>query len=435
AEPQAHGECEAINVDADPEVIVIDDDDDDYSHVARDEDADIARAIELSLLHGAIDDDDDYSHIARDEDADIARAIELSLLHGAIDSGDEDSRTARDEDAGAVRAFKLSLSPAGNLPAQQDDDDDDDDDPYVEDEDLCRALKLSRWAARMKSRGAGPSRLEPSEESAPLKIRVTCEHLWKANPVRDSGSAIYRTTVTVPSSRGEEGDFFESDFTDEALAALKLTRKLLKRVLIWDDSRVHYLLAYPEEDDDPTDACFALEVKYSAKHRITFLMNTKIEELESHVELKEEERRRDEEHEWDSLNHVLARVEVRHYEKKGYCEGNMVVKVGDCRAPRRRWHIEHCMLSLRDFCENDLMVLGLADADLSVTDDGDYRPSGITMDTLLNAEPWTSDYDDQELKIVIRVHGSAVASPKRRRLTCDDQEKEDARANKRGKTA
>ncbi|EJD34046.1 hypothetical protein AURDEDRAFT_176891, partial [Auricularia subglabra TFB-10046 SS5] len=82
-------------------LIVIDDDDDDYSHVARDEDADIARAIELSLLHGAIDDDDDYSHIARDEDADIARAIELSLLHGAIDSGDEDSRTARDEDAGA----------------------------------------------------------------------------------------------------------------------------------------------------------------------------------------------------------------------------------------------------------------------------------------------------------------------------------------------
>ncbi|EJD41159.1 hypothetical protein AURDEDRAFT_169748 [Auricularia subglabra TFB-10046 SS5] len=424
AEPPAPGEREPIDVDADPEVIVIDEDDDDDagaregSHAARDDDEeqDIARTIALSLLPAAINDDEAWasedSHTARDDDEDMARAVELSLLPTRGETAPQDFF--------------------------------DDDDPYVEDEDLSRALRLSRWVARMKAaNGAGPSRSAgPDEESDTLQILVTCEHLWEENAVRDSGNAIYRTTVTIPASRGEEGDFFESDFTDKALTALRLNRKALKRVLVWDNSREHYLLAYPEEDDDPTDACFALEVKYSLKHRITFLMKTKVEELGAHVELKEEEKRHDEPCEWDSLRGLLIRVEAQHFEKKSQCQGKLVTRMADCYAQRRRFYPEDCVITLSDFCENDLMALELADADLSVADDGEYRYGRITMHTPLNTTP-ASKKDDHKLNLVIRVHGSKTAAPKRRRATSsggkqkgkeEEEEEEDGRDRKRHKT-
>ncbi|EJD36131.1 hypothetical protein AURDEDRAFT_174807 [Auricularia subglabra TFB-10046 SS5] len=415
AEEPARDAREIIDVDAGPEVIVIDDD----SHDSHNGDED---------SH-----DDEDSCASRADEDDIARAIRLSLL-----DADEDLRALRDEEEELAHAIRLSLLSAHSPAAQQDDDDDDDDDDlYVEDGDLSRALKLSRWVlACMPSNGAGPSRLQgKGGASDVIKVKVSCEHLWllssrahavassqqltafntQANAVRESGDAIYRTVVTVPASRGEQGEFFESDFTDAALADLRLNRKLLKKLRVWDDNFEKYLLAYPDEDDDPADPCFACEVKYSTERRMQFLTNTALEDLGDHLELTEEEQRRDERRDEDSLRPVLIRVEVHHYEKKGLCQGNMVIGLGDCYTRRRRFYLEDCMVSLNDLSEHDRKALDLDDVDLSVTDDGDYRPGGITMDTLLNAVPWTSDTDDHELKLILRVHGSPFACAKKRK--------------------
>ncbi|EJD35862.1 hypothetical protein AURDEDRAFT_175067, partial [Auricularia subglabra TFB-10046 SS5] len=365
-------EREIIDVDEEPEVIVIDDDE---PHI------------------------DEDSRAPRGEEADLARAIQLSLL-----TVDEESRALCGEEADIARAIQLSLLSMHAQAAQQDDEDDEDD-PYVEDGDLSRATKLSRWAAaRLQRDGAGPSRLA-DDESRTIRVRVSCEHLWEANAARESGDSIYRTVVTVPASRGEQGEFFESDLTDAALADLKLNRRLLKKVRVWDDNCEKYLL----------DPCFAWEVKYSMERRMQFVIVTAVEDLEDHVELTKEEKHRNERRDEDELRPVLVRVEVFHYEKKGYCQGELLIATGDCYVRRRRFYIEDCKVALSDLCENARMALDLEDTDVGIMDDGEYRPGGITMDTPLNAVPWTSDTDDHELKLVIRVHGSAAAYRKRRR--------------------
>ncbi|EJD32658.1 hypothetical protein AURDEDRAFT_178246, partial [Auricularia subglabra TFB-10046 SS5] len=92
----------------------------------------------------------------------------------------------------------------------------------------------------------------------------------------------------------------------------------------------------------------------------------------------------------------------------------LLIATGDCYVRRRRFYIEDCKVALSDLCENDRMALDLEDADVGVMDDGDDRHGGITMDTPLNAVPWTSATDAHELKLVIRVHGSAAAFGRRR---------------------
>ncbi|EJD33553.1 hypothetical protein AURDEDRAFT_177367 [Auricularia subglabra TFB-10046 SS5] len=314
-------------------------------------------------------------------------------------------------------------------------DDDSDDDAYGN----------VVMVARMPSPGPvpGPSRLSQQQQQQQptpvLRIQVTCEHEWEANAARESGSAVYTTHVTVPATRGDNGPFLESDLTAAALVALKLAPTMVKRLLIWDAPQLKSLLAFPGDHDDPYDGSFASAVKYNAKHRISFVLPTRQDEIHKHVELMLEEIYCDLDCDWFTLRDVLIAMEVQHH----HTAGRVQTVYADCYARRRRFHIEHCKVSLSDLRMTDLIALELVTADLSRVDDGAHRPHGITFDTLLEAVPFRSQFG-HELKLVVRVHGSKIRTPKRRKEIGgrddkdadgdDDTDLVEERASKRHKT-
>ncbi|EJD44716.1 hypothetical protein AURDEDRAFT_166202 [Auricularia subglabra TFB-10046 SS5] len=320
-----------------------------------------------------------------------------------------------------------------------------------EDEDACgQALAVARAPAQQgpSPEKAGPSRPKaglsrslPAPAPKVIKIDVGCEHTWEGNAARDSGVMEYRTVVTVPASRGiEGGEFMLSDFTPEALAALKLTRKLTRRLLIWHKGSLRYLLAFPGKKDDPADPKFSPTVKYNAKHRISFQLPNEQDEIERHVPLLSAEQYKGVNLDWHTLKAVLVHLEVIRF-AEGHCKGRMQTVYVDCKARHRRFDIEQCMVSLSDLGVETLVALDLLEADLSLVDDGtDRRPNGITLDTPLDARPYGTDYDKHELMLTIRVHGAKIAPPKRLRVARsadgEEGESEDAeRPSKRRKTA
>ncbi|EJD35681.1 hypothetical protein AURDEDRAFT_175259 [Auricularia subglabra TFB-10046 SS5] len=256
-----------------------------------------------------------------------------------------------------------------------------------DDEDACGAalavVRPPAWAGPSPEK-AGPSRSKAGSSSsvpapAPevIEIDVECDHVWEGNAARDSGIMGYRTTVTVPAARGSEGgDFLLSDLTPEALATLKLTRKLARRLLVWDASSLRYLLAFPGKKDDPNEARFASAVTYNAKHHITFALPTKQHEIANHVALLAVERYKHINMDWHTLKDVLVHLEVLRFEE-GFCKGRMESVYVDCLARRRRFDIEQCMVSLSDLGVEALVALDLLEADMHLVDDGtDRRPNG-----------------------------------------------------------
>ncbi|EJD35286.1 hypothetical protein AURDEDRAFT_175662 [Auricularia subglabra TFB-10046 SS5] len=302
---------------------------------------------------------------------------------------------------------------------------------------------------------AGPSRLEagpllslPAPEPEPkMKVRIMCDHVWEGNPARDSGIKTYKATVLIPASRADEGLFLLSDLTPAAMTELQLTQEMLPRLLVWDKDQMAYLLAFPTERDNPEDGSFAAEVRYNAKHRMNFRLLARQDEIGLHTELLAGERFKDVNIDWHTLKLVLILVEVIHY-SEGYCKGRSRTLTADCKARRRRFDVKQCTASLSDLGVEALIALELLNADLRFVDDGTYRPDGITFETPLETVPYRSAYDNHELKLTIRVHGSKIAPPKRLRLDLldddrvskgnggeeEEEEEEEGRTRKRRKT-
>ncbi|EJD34292.1 hypothetical protein AURDEDRAFT_131247 [Auricularia subglabra TFB-10046 SS5] len=115
---------------------------------------------------------------------------------------------------------------------------------------------------------------------------------------------------------------------------------------------------------------------------------------------------RDEGKQWKNLRAIKVLVEAIHYQEEGYCKGRETRVKHDCYLRRRHWEAEECKFMLTDINEKVLEKLGLDDADFARMDDGQRRKIGIDENTLLRAQRLESRFDDHELHLVIRVHGS-----------------------------
>ncbi|EJD40807.1 hypothetical protein AURDEDRAFT_170224 [Auricularia subglabra TFB-10046 SS5] len=247
-----------------------------------------------------------------------------------------------------------------------------------------------------------------------IDIIVVCEHRWAANPMREAGSATYETTVQIDASRGVTGRFYISDFTEQARIDLKLQVIELERLRAFADGHYGYLLAFAGPRDTPYEGVFVQDLRYSKDNRIVFLVDIDVDEIDLHTNITEEERFRNLPREWKTLGTIKVLVEAVHY-SKGYCKGvERIVKL-DCELPRRRWNAEDCTFTINDFDDEALKKLGLLDAEYHRIDDGVRREGGIDDDTRLEAEPFESRITNHELRLILRVHGSAFNPAKRPR--------------------
>ncbi|EJD42798.1 hypothetical protein AURDEDRAFT_126175 [Auricularia subglabra TFB-10046 SS5] len=124
-----------------------------------------------------------------------------------------------------------------------------------------------------------------------------------------------------------------------------------------------------------------------------------------HVLLTAAEVYREEGKEWKTLRAIKVLVEAVHY-PEGYCKGREISVKHDCYLRRRHWEAADCKFTLNDINESVLEKLGLDNADFASMDDGRRRKHGIDEDTLLQAQPLESRFNDHELHLVVRVHGS-----------------------------
>ncbi|EJD38762.1 hypothetical protein AURDEDRAFT_172253 [Auricularia subglabra TFB-10046 SS5] len=244
----------------------------------------------------------------------------------------------------------------------------------------------------------------PDAPAKVIDIEVNCEHRWKANAARDAGNALYQTVIQVP-DHGVEGGFLASEHTEQALVDLKLDGMPLERLRAFDRRGIGYLFAFPGPKDNPNDKIFVRRLHYDKYRSISFCVDLGDHEIPRHVLRTAAEVYRDEDRDLKGLRAIKVLLEAIHY-PEGYCKGRETRVQHDCYLRRRRWQREDCMFTLKDINDRILEKLGLDDVDFARMDDGSAREGGIDEETLLRAEPFESRFDDHELRLVIRVHGS-----------------------------
>ncbi|KZV93936.1 hypothetical protein EXIGLDRAFT_767597 [Exidia glandulosa HHB12029] len=215
----------------------------------------------------------------------------------------------------------------------------------------------------------------------PVNLRIVCEHWWKANPVREDGSATRETRVQVPYSI--DNTFNLSDITPAARRALLLSGFTRDRLWVFR-AGVDPHPAFDDPDAGEDREFFEWEDRASNSAVVSFKIKLSGHEIALHTTLTAEELFVD--RDWRTLGLLRLFVTVIHRHE--------VMEFAICYVRRRRIAINDCTVRLRDFSANDLERLGLLAVPLERISDGSNRE--ITYTTRLWVTHREEEHDENE---------------------------------------